>query len=449
MRSTDVVVIVALLAAALPAAVVPSRSEAETMSEGQSSEGQSDFDFLFGRWKVHNRRLRERLKECTTWDEFEGTLVVRPVWGGKANLDEYEADGPSGHIQALTLRLFNPRSKQWSIHWATSANGTVDTPMIGSFKNGGGEFYDQEMFEGRSIYVRFIWSGITPTSCRWEQAFSVDGGKTWETNWTMELSRFGPGATEKTCCPTVELRQYTMKPGRRDELIALFDEHFLEGQEKDGMRVIGQFTDRKRPDRFVWMRGFAGMEARRRALEAFYGGPIWATHRTAANDTMADSSDVLVLKPARPGSGVRLDLSDRPGPSAPLTPGGLVIATIYHFDAPVDARFVDFFEASIAPALAGAGATLQGSFVTEASENTFPRLPVRQGENVFVWLASFADEAGYAAHQARLMDDRRWSGSLAPALASWLSKPPEVLELVPTRRSSLRHQPGELSRDPL
>lgn len=153
---------------------------------------QSDFDFLFGRWTVHNRRLRERLKASTTWDEFEGTLVVRPIWGGKANLDEYEADGPTGHIQALTLRLFNPRSRQWSIHWATSATGTVDVPMMGSFKDGRGEFYDQEMFEGRSIYVRFIWSAITPVSCRWEQAFSADGGKTWETNWIMELTRFAP-----------------------------------------------------------------------------------------------------------------------------------------------------------------------------------------------------------------------------------------------------------------
>jgi len=165
------------------------------------SNPQSDFDFLFGRWNVHNQRLKERLKGSTTWDEFEGTLVVRPIWDGKANLDEYEADGPVGHIQALTLRLFDPRSRQWSIHWATSATGTLDVPMIGSFQGGRGEFYDQEMFEGRSIYVRFIWSAITPTSCRWEQAFSADGGKTWETNWIMELSRRTSAADGETLPP--------------------------------------------------------------------------------------------------------------------------------------------------------------------------------------------------------------------------------------------------------
>jgi hypothetical protein len=159
-------------------------AEARTVSEGQT-----DFDFLFGRWKVHNRRLRERLKGSSTWDEFEATVVARPLWGGSANVDEYEAAGPAGPIHGLTLRLFNPRSRQWSIYWANRANGTLDVPMIGSFKNGRGEFYDQEMFEGRSIYVRFIWSDITPASCRWEQAFSEDGGKTWETNWVMDLRR--------------------------------------------------------------------------------------------------------------------------------------------------------------------------------------------------------------------------------------------------------------------
>jgi hypothetical protein len=157
--------------------------------ETQASNGQADFDFWFGTWKVHNRKLRERLKGCTEWDEFEGTSVARPVWGGLANIDEYEADSPSGHIQGMTLRLFNPATRQWSIRWANSTTGAMDNPMIGEFKDGRGEFYDQEMFEGRSIYVRFIWSDITPTSCRWEQAFSADGGKTWEINWIMENTR--------------------------------------------------------------------------------------------------------------------------------------------------------------------------------------------------------------------------------------------------------------------
>jgi hypothetical protein len=156
---------------------------------GPQRDGQKDFDFLVGTWRIHNRRLRERLKGSTAWEEFEATGVTRHLWGGLANLDEYDANGPSGRIQGLTLRLYDPRARQWSIYWANAADGRLAVPMVGGFENGRGEFYDQELFEGRSIYVRFIWSDITPSSCRWEQAFSADGGKTWETNWVMAFTR--------------------------------------------------------------------------------------------------------------------------------------------------------------------------------------------------------------------------------------------------------------------
>lgn len=151
--------------------------------------GQNDFDFLFGSWTVDNRRLREILAGCDEWVEFESTIVARRVWGGAANMDEYEAIGsPFGDIHGMTVRLFDPKSEQWSIYWANRNNGRMDPPMTGSFKDGRGEFYDQEMFRGRMIYVRFIW---TPgeDNAQWEQAFSDDGGKTWETNWVMKLTR--------------------------------------------------------------------------------------------------------------------------------------------------------------------------------------------------------------------------------------------------------------------
>jgi len=151
---------------------------------------QRDFDFFMGTWNVHNRKLIERMKGCTSWDEFKATVTARPIWEGLANTDEFIAlEGPSGPIRGMTLRLYNPKSKQWSLYWANSANGTLERPVIGGFENGRGEFYDQEMFEGRSIFVRFIWSDITQNSCRWEQAFSDDGGKSWETNWIMEFTR--------------------------------------------------------------------------------------------------------------------------------------------------------------------------------------------------------------------------------------------------------------------
>ena len=172
------------------------RTKGEPMSTQQNAEAkphdpQTDFDFIIGTWKVRNRKLKSRLKGSDSWEEFEGRVVARKVWGGAANIDEYDAESPSGRIQGMTLRLYNPKSQQWSLYWANRAYGVLDTPMIGGFKDGRGEFYDQEMFEGRSIYVRFIWSNITADSARWEQAFSPDGGKTWETNWVMEFTRAG------------------------------------------------------------------------------------------------------------------------------------------------------------------------------------------------------------------------------------------------------------------
>ncbi|MGH2532792.1 MAG: hypothetical protein ACRDJW_10875 [Thermomicrobiales bacterium] len=152
-------------------------------------DGRADFDFYIGTWTVHNRRLRERLKGSNDWEEFEGVSVARSILGGLGNADEITLDRASGVLHGTTLRLFDPSSRQWSLYWADSVSGVLQPPMIGSFENGRGEFYSQEPFEGRAIFSRFIWSNITPTTCRWEQAFSADGGKTWETNWIMESTR--------------------------------------------------------------------------------------------------------------------------------------------------------------------------------------------------------------------------------------------------------------------
>jgi hypothetical protein len=241
------------------------------------------------------------------------------------------------------------------------------------------------------------------------------------------------------CCPIVELRQYTLKPGRREELIALFEERFIEGQEETGMRVIGQFRAPARPDRFIWLRGFSNMEARRQALEDFYYGPIWQAHRTAANDTMLDSDDVLLLTPARPTSGFRLDPAARPSGGGQETSGGVILMTMYSFVAPVDTRFIASFDAEIASMLRAAGATILAQFVSEYSENTFPRLPVREGEHVFVWFASFADADAYAAYRTSLELNHAWVTALLPRLRRSLSTHEEEMELAPTRRSLVRH----------
>jgi hypothetical protein len=149
-----------------------------------------DFDFEIGAWKSHLRRLVHPLSGSTTWAEYDGTTVVRKVWNGAAKLVELDVDGPAGHIDALSLRLYNPASHQWSLNFANRAVGQISPPpTVGDFKNGRGEFYDQEEFNGRMIMVRFVISDITATTCHFEQAYSDDGGKTWEVNWIATDTR--------------------------------------------------------------------------------------------------------------------------------------------------------------------------------------------------------------------------------------------------------------------
>jgi len=155
----------------------------------KEQDGRNDFDFFIGSWTGQNRRLRERLKGSNDWEEFEGKSVARKILGGLGNIDEVSMNRESGTLEGFTLRLYDPKSRQWSIYWADSLGAILLTPMAGSFQNGRGEFFDQETFEYKKIFSRFIWSEITENSCRWEQAFSTDGGKTWETNWITDFKR--------------------------------------------------------------------------------------------------------------------------------------------------------------------------------------------------------------------------------------------------------------------
>lgn len=167
----------------------PSAAQAGSQPAAKERDGQHDFDFEIGTWKTHLKRLQHPLAGSNTWVEYDGTSVVRKVWDGRANLLELQVDGPAGHIEALSLRLYNPQSHQWSLNFSNSKGGTVGIPTIGEFQNGRGEFYDQETLNDRAILVRFVISDITPNSCHFEQAFSDDGGKTWEVNWIATDTR--------------------------------------------------------------------------------------------------------------------------------------------------------------------------------------------------------------------------------------------------------------------
>ncbi len=348
-----------------------------------------------------------------------------------------------------TLRFPNSDGESWKAVWVGPMNKVV---RIFEAKAVGNEI----VLEGKNESdqpIRWVFSDISEDHFNWRGEYSADDGRSWILYEDLEAKRIIQKMNEstspsslsdsgfvrgQTCCPVVELRQYTLHPGRRDVLIDLFDREFIESQEAVGMRVIGQFRDLDDPNRFVWLRGFRGMPSRAQALKDFYGGPVWKTHREAANATMIDSDNVLLLRPARVESGFSFENSNRPPLGADKIPEGFVVATIYYFDAPVSDDFVDFFDQVMKPVLIDAGAAIVAYFVTESSVNSFSALPVREGENVFVWFSSFRNQVAYERYVAALARSPHWSGEISEELTRRLKGHPEVLKLSPTARSLLR-----------
>ena len=234
-------------------------------------------------------------------------------------------------------------------------------------------------------------------------------------------------------CPIFELRRYTLQPGARDTLIELFDRELVETQEAVGMSVLGQFRDLDDPDAFVWFRGFSDMRARKRALEEFYGAPVWKEHAQAANATMVAVDNVLLLRPL---SGLALDPGDRPPSGSTTSPPGLLAVTIYPLAVSAAADFPAFFARELEPALRDAGISVLATYATEHSPNTFPALPVREHEDVFVWMSMFADEADHARRAGELERSPAWRERISEARAE-LDGQPEILRLRPTARSLL------------
>jgi hypothetical protein len=153
-------------------------------------DGQHDFDFELGSWKIHLKRRLHPLTGSTTWVEFDGTSVTRKVWDGRSQIEEFETDSPAaGHIEGLTLRTYNPQFHQWRLYWANSKDGIVVPPQIGQFRGGVGEFYAQDTLNDKAILIRFVWTNTTTNTPHFEQSFSDDGGKTWEVNWITDQTR--------------------------------------------------------------------------------------------------------------------------------------------------------------------------------------------------------------------------------------------------------------------
>ena len=189
---------VAIIASVAYGACQPAHAAPETAAAAGAvpRDGQHDFDFEIGSWQIHLKKRLNPLTGSNTWVQFDGTSVTRKVWDGRAQLEEFETDGAAGHIEGLTLRLYNPQTHEWSLYWANSKVGRMDPPQVGQFRDGRGEFYAMDTLNGKTILIRFIWSATDTNSPHFEQSFSGDGGKTWEVNWITDQMRVDATATK-------------------------------------------------------------------------------------------------------------------------------------------------------------------------------------------------------------------------------------------------------------
>jgi hypothetical protein len=246
------------------------------------------------------------------------------------------------------------------------------------------------------------------------------------------------GGDTARCCRVVELRQYALHPQRFDTFATLFEREFIEPQEAAGITVIGQFRNLDDPDRFVWLRGFRDMPSRATALATFYDSTLWKSLRDEANASFTDTDNVLLLQPSAQDAGFAMAGKQRAALGAPVGAAHVFVATVWSLDAAAAADFPRWFDASVRPLLARAGVSLIASFETDPTPNNFPRLPVREGEHVFVWIARFGDRVQADAALERATGSAAWHKAVAPELTKRLKGPPQVLHLAPTARSLLR-----------
>jgi quinol monooxygenase YgiN len=243
--------------------------------------------------------------------------------------------------------------------------------------------------------------------------------------------------TKATCCPIVELRQYTLYPGNLDHFIDIFERYFVESQEAEGITVVGSFRVLDDPNRFLWIRGFSSMNARREALHNFYTGPAWAQHKADVRGMFAEADNVLLLHPAGASADLGIVPSPRPPIGSSIVPQGLLVATIYSLGESGGTEFGRFFETSIRPVLTDAGARIVAALATEHSSNTYPALRIRDDANVFVWLSCFPNEAAYERYQSTLAVDPRWVAIREQFALRRMYSPPELWRLSATPRSAL------------
>lgn len=362
-----------------------------------NSSSQNDFDFLVGKWNIHNRKLKSRLSNSKEWIEFDASQEMRKVLTGMGNVENITAMVNDQAYEGMAVRLFNPATKLWSIHWADNISGSMDRPVVGSFENNIGTFYGKDMFKGTEVILQFKWDITNPEKPVWSQAFSDDLGKTWEWNWYMYFTKSGVDTVEnpttKQDINVIELRNYFLKPGRREEFINYFEDNFIQSQNILGASILGQYRVKAADDNFFWIRGFKDMPARNKFLNDFYFGDFWKAHKAVPNSLLLNNDNVYLLKP--------LNLKDNSTNPAPGFNSnwfgkdkGITVVDFFTSNTKLD-KLVDFVRKQYTAILATVGIDNTSFWVSETSKNEFTQLPVFQDKNLLVQITFYKNEFEY------------------------------------------------------
>lgn len=360
----------------------------------------SDFDFLLGQHIVHHKKLQKRLINCTLWDEFPGFHSMETLLKGNGNLEQHFIQDPTkGTMHGIALRLFNPKTRLWTIHWSDSKNNSLDVPVVGSFENKIGYFYAKDNFEGKPILIQFKWDKTNETHPVWSQAFSDDSGKTWEWNWYMYFSKKDSfsilkDTVKEDSIGVIELRNYVMKKGMRDRFIDYFQKNFVISQEQLKAAILGQYRVKGSEDNFCWVRGFQNMEARSKFLPEFYMGAFWKAHRNDANNMLANNDNVYLLRP------MELIIDSLVGVSKISSKkiaarNGITVVEFFTANTKLP-KLQKLFAQYYLPLLEKNNFHDYSIWTSELRENDFPQLPVFQDKNLLVLISFYPSELEYS-----------------------------------------------------
>ncbi|KAL0630448.1 hypothetical protein Q9L58_010704, partial [Maublancomyces gigas] len=364
-----------------------------------------------GNWEVANTKRQSLLEGNENWNKFDSKSSTELILLGIGNVEKYTAIIEGKPFEGTAVRIFDPKTRLWSIYWSDSNNGTLDPPMVGSFDGKVGDFYSEDHYLGHRVLVRFNWNATDLEHPVWSQAFSVDDGLSWEWNWYMHFSRNMNLDVPALGINVMELRNYILEPGKVGDFVRLFRKELIAPQVALGGYPMGEYAPKINNDHLIWFRGFESMKSRGQFLNDFYYGAVWKKNRTQANGLLVNNDNVHLLKPLlglEPGTNERIDrkwFADQKG----------ITVIDYYISNQKRGNFIQLLRGGYLPAMRKAGIEKISFWISEDGENTFPRLPVFQDQNLTVSIAFYKNETEY--HQKIAQRDKMLSLEHKKALA--------------------------------